>query len=86
VLAVFLNDPLERQLPPPGRYRLVSNEDELAIDTYAKAARDDYQHSFEQRAEELETFCQRYGIHLMPMSTEDDPVTALQTALGRRSH
>ena len=86
VLAIFLNDPLERKLPPPGRYRLVSNEDELAIDTYAKAARKDYRNAFEERAEELEVFCQRYGIHLMPLSTEDDPVTALQTALGRRSH
>lgn len=86
VLAVFLNDPLERKLPPPGRYRLVSNEDELAIDTYAKAARKDYRNAFEERAGELEVFCQRYGIHLMPLSTEDDPVTALQTALGRRSH
>ena len=42
--------------------------------------------AFAQRLEELEKFCQRYGIHLMPMSTEDDPVTALQTALGRRTH
>jgi len=86
VLAIFLNDPLERQLPPPGRYRLVSNEDELAIDTYAKAARRDYRNAFEQRAEQLEAFCHRYGVHLMRLSTEDDPVTALQTALGRRSH
>ena len=86
VLAVFLNDPLERQLPPPGRYRLVSNEDELAIDTSAKAARRDYREAFELRSQELEAFCHRYGVHLMPLSTEDDPVTALQTALGRRSH
>ena len=86
VLAVFLNDPLERQLPPPGRYRLVSNEDELEIDTSAKAARKDYREAFELRSQELEAFCHRYGVHLMPLSTEDDPVTALQTALGRRSH
>ncbi len=86
VLAVFLNDPLERELPPPGRYRLVSNEDELAIDTSAKAARKDYREAFELRSQELEAFCHRYGVHLMPLSTEDDPVTALQTALGRRSH
>jgi uncharacterized protein (DUF58 family) len=86
VLAVVLIDPLERKLPPPGRYRLVSNEDELAIDTYAKAARNDYRDAFARRAEDLEAFCQRYGVHLMPLSTEDDPVTALQTALGRRSH
>ena len=86
VLAVFLNDPLERQLPPPGRYRLVSPDDELAIDTYAAPARRDYEHAFEERLEELEKFCQRYGVHLMPMSSDDDPVSTLQTALGRRTH
>ena len=86
VLAVFLSDPLERELPPPGRYRLVSPHDELAIDTYAAPARRDYEHAYEERLEELETFCHRYGLHLMPMSTDDDPVSALQTALGRRTH
>ena len=86
VLAVFLNDPIERELPPPGRYRLVSPDDELAIDTYAAPARNDYEQAFEDRLQELETFCQRYGVHLMPMSTDDDPVSTLQTALGRRTH
>jgi len=85
VLAVFMNDPLERRLPPPGRYRLVSADDEMAIDTFAAAARRDYEQAFEQRAETLETFCQRYGVHLMPMSTDDDPVSSLQTALGKRT-
>ena len=86
VLAVFLNDPLERELPPPGRYRIVSQDDELAIDTYANAARRDYREAFAERAHDLEQFCQRYGVHLMPLSTDDDPVSALQTALGRRTH
>ena len=86
VLAVFLNDPIERQLPPPGRYRLVSPEDELAIDTYAAPARHDYEQAFDDRLQELENFCQRYGIHLMPMSTDDDPASTLQAALGRRTH
>ena len=86
VLAVFLNDPLERKLPPPGRYRVVSPDDELAIDTYAAPARRDYEHAFGERLQALEKFCQRYGVHLMPMSTDDDPVSTLQTALGRRTH
>ncbi len=86
VLAVVLSDPLERELPPPGRYRLVMDEEELAIDTYAQAARRDYRDAFESRAHDLEQFCQRYGIHLMRLSTDDDPVSALQTALGRRTH
>ncbi len=86
VLAVFLNDPLERTLPPPGRYRLVADEDEMAIDTYAAPARRDYEHAYTERLQELERFCQTYHIHLMPMSTDDDPVSTLQTALGRRTH
>ncbi len=85
VLAVFINDPLERKLPPPGRYRLVSGDAELAIDTVAGAARLDYESAFEARSQELAAFCQRYGVHLMQLSTEDDPVAALQTALGRRT-
>ncbi|MEJ2297641.1 MAG: DUF58 domain-containing protein [Woeseiaceae bacterium] len=86
VLAVFLNDPIERELPPPGRYRLVSDDDELAIDTRAGAARRDYEQAFAERLQVLERFCQTYHVHLMPMSTDDDPVSTLQTALGRRTH
>jgi uncharacterized protein (DUF58 family) len=86
VLAVFLNDPIERELPPPGRYRLVAEEDELAIDTYAAPARRDYEQAFEDRLHALERFCHTYHVHLMPMATNDDPVSTLQTALGRRTH
>ena len=85
VLAVFMNDPLERKLPPPGRYRIVSPDNELSIDTFATAARRDYENEFAERSEVLEKFCHRYGVHLLPMSTDDDPVSSLQTALGRRS-
>ena len=85
VLAVFVSDPLEHELPPPGRYRLVSNDVELAIDTYARTARRDYEHAFEERQHSLEKFCQRYGIHLLSISTEEDPVVSMQTALGKRA-
>lgn len=84
VLAVFLSDPLERRLPPPGRYRLVSHDEEMAIDTYARGARSDYRHAFQERLHEFDVFCHRYGIHLLPLSTEDDPVRHLQQALGKR--
>lgn len=86
VLAVLVSDPLERRLPPPGRYRLVSRDDEMLIDTFARNARADYRHEFEARREKLDAFCGRYGIHLMSLSTEEDPVETMQRALGRRSH
>ena len=86
VLAIVVSDPVERRLPPPGRYRLVSREDEMMIDTFARSARSDYRHEYEERQERLGRFCQRYGIHLMGLSTEDDPVERMQEALGRRTH
>lgn len=86
MLAVYLNDPLERDLPPPGRYRLVTGGEELAIDTYSDAARRDYVQAYRDRLDAFGSFCLRYGIHLLPLGTDEDPVAALQTALGRRTH
>lgn len=86
VLAIFVSDPLERRLPPPGRYRLVSHDDEMMIDTFAKNARADYRHEFEARREQMDRFAKRYGIHLLDLSTEEDTVLAMQRALGHRSH
>jgi uncharacterized protein (DUF58 family) len=85
VLAVVVSDPLERELPPPGRYRIVSDDAEASIDTYGRAAREDYESAFADRINDLDVFFHRYGIHMLPMSTEDDPVHCLQQALGRRS-
>jgi len=85
VLAVVVSDPLERELPPPGRYRLVSNENETSIDTYASTAREDYQREYSQQREQQDLFFHRYGIHVLALSTDDDPVQCLQKALGRRS-
>lgn len=85
VLAIVLSDPLERELPPPGRYRLVSHELEMGIDTYSRAVRQDYKTAFDARNEELGNYFHRYGIHMLPLSTDDDPVRCLQQALGRRS-
>ncbi len=86
VLAVCISDPIEKMLPPAGRYRIVSDESELAIDTGNAITRRDYEKNYQQRADALEAFCQRYGVHLMPLSTDDDPVSALQVALGKRTH
>lgn len=86
LLAVYLNDPFERELPPPGRYRLVTGEGELAIDTFSATARRDYVQAYRHRFETFAAFCLRYGIHLLHLGTDQDPVAALQTALGRRTH
>ncbi len=86
VLALFVSDPLEIKLPPPGRYRLVNEKHELDIDTYSLSARKDYEHEFQSRYDMMIKFCQRYNIYFMPLSTTDDPVALLQKNLGKRRH
>jgi uncharacterized protein (DUF58 family) len=86
MLAVQLYDPFERELPPPGRYRVVAKDEELALDTAVAAARRDYTAAYDRRSRDFDDFCQRYGIHVMRMATTDDPVSSLQAALGRRTH
>lgn len=85
VMTVFISDPFERQLPPPGRYRLVSGDMDMAIDTFPRNARSDYRQNFQERQDSLESFCLRYGLHFMSMSTEQDPVRCMQQALGKRA-
>lgn len=84
VLAISCSDPLEQDLPPPGRYRLVANDDSVEIDTSGAKSRLAYHEEFELRHRQLEDFCRRYYIHLLPLSTEEDPVSRLQQVLGRR--
>ena len=85
VFAIFISDPMEKILPPPGNYRLVAPNQEIEIDTSSKTTRLDYENAFVNRENNLNIFCSRYGVHLMPMSTNDNPVTALQIAFGKRS-
>ena len=84
LMLIFIADPIEQTLPPPGRYRLVGDNEELDIDTGIKAARADYSKNFENRSKLLSNFCGRYGIKLLEMQTNDDVVKKLQALLGRK--
>ncbi len=84
VLVVFSSDPLEHELPPAGRYRIVTDEASLEIDTHLKKVRQQYVSAFDDKQAALAKFCQRYSIHLLPLATNEDPVARLQQALGRR--
>lgn len=84
VLAVCCSDPLEEELPPPGRYRIVADDDSVEIDTAGARLRHAYHDEFADRQKQLQDFCRRYNIHLLPLSTAEDPVSRLQQVLGRR--
>ncbi len=70
---VHFFDPVEKDLPPPGRYRVNLGTRTIAIDTDPLLIRQGYQKQFEQRQKKLCDIARSAGIHFLECSTVDDP-------------
>jgi len=82
LLLVDIHDPLEAELPPPGRYRLSDGRRFLGLETADEGLRQRYRDHFEALQAELQQLCRRNGITRLPLSSADDPLTTLQRSLG----
>lgn len=82
LVAVFLYDVLERELPPAGRYRIQIAEDAMTVDTSHDRTRDSYRESFSQRYRRMRALASRLGIFLLDCATTDDPRLLLATRFG----
>ena len=80
LLLMHVYDPLESELPPPGRYRIHDGSRALPIETGNAAARARYAGQFEQRRERLMQLQKLAGVAVVECRTDEDP----QTALGSR--
>ena len=70
---VHFFDPVEKDLPPPGRYRIKLGGRTMAIDTGPETTRRGYRKQFEQRQKKLKDIVRSVGIHFLECSTSDDP-------------
>jgi len=84
VVLLFTHDPLEQALPPSGYYRLTDGENELAFDSANNSSRQQYQQRFENHYAELEQLCNQLQLFLIDISTADDMLESLKSALGLR--
>jgi uncharacterized protein (DUF58 family) len=84
LVLISIHDPLESELPPPGRYRVSDGARFITVDSTLDAVRQQYHQRYQWRQAELQQFCRRHGLYLLPMSTADDPLTVLQRGLGGR--
>ncbi len=82
LLAVFIFDALERELPPPGRYNVSDGHDIFAIDTRGAKQRRHYRQQFDQRRQSIDTLFRKHGVKLFDMATDDDVVAVLRRVLG----
>lgn len=82
LVLIPIHDPLEAELPPPGRYRVSDGAASVTIDSTLDAVRQHYHQRYQWRQAELQQFCRRHAIHLIAMSTADEPLAALQRGLA----
>ncbi len=77
-------DPVEAELPPPGRYPIRQGSRTFAIETGAVATRQSYRQRFEAHCDRLRAIARPSGMVLIDSSTTDDPRSVLATRFMRR--
>lgn len=83
VVAIHLSDPLEQQLPPPGRYPISDGQQRHWLNSLAAKKRQQYQQAFEQRLNSLKRQLLSLQIPLIQLSTANpNPLPLLRTGLG----
>lgn len=82
VVLLFINDPLEAQLPPAGFYRLSDGNNEIGLNTRNTKVRDDYQSRFQQHEKYLRDLSNKLGMYFLNISTHKPLVSHLQKGLG----
>jgi len=82
LVMVSVQDPLDKDLPPAGRYRFSDGQRFLTMDTEPQAVRKHYQQRYQSHQSELQGLCRRHGIYQISMDTVDDPLTILRQGLG----
>ncbi len=84
LMLVDIHDPLEKELPPPGQYRLGDGANFMTLYTSDNRLRENYRARFNQQQETLQQLCRRYKMTLLPLATNDNPLRALQQGLEVR--
>jgi len=77
VFLMHFFDPLERNLPPAGRYRIHMGSQSIAIETGEAGARERYRNRFSEKQAALENMAHLPGVQLLECSTTTDPRSVL---------
>ena len=84
VQLIHVFDPIEMELPPPGRYRIDTGKRVHTIDTSDMAFREIYRKAFDERRERLAGLARLPGVRLLDCVTSDDPTSLLSRYFARR--
>jgi uncharacterized protein (DUF58 family) len=83
VFLVHVFDPVEAELPPPGRYRIQLGSRSFTIETADARNRERHRERFAARHERLRTLAASPGVALIECATADDPHEVLSKRFAR---
>ncbi len=78
----YIYDPIEACLPPPGRYHMVSGNQNWVIDTTDREFTRAYQEHHKSLLNKLQEMCRRNRSSFVVCATNDAPQKIMQRALG----
>lgn len=84
VTALFIFDPLEKELPAPALYTVTDGTARFVLDSGAAAVRDRHRQTFSARRDNLQKLMNALAIPLIDISTSEPPLQAFG-ARGKRS-
>jgi len=82
VVCVMIQDPMEAELPLPGLYNISNGQQRSQVDLGDKTLRTQYQQAYQQHIDDLQSQLDQLKIPLLKISTEQEPLQALQRGLG----
>jgi hypothetical protein len=83
VSALFIFDPLERELPPPALYTVTDGQQRMALDSGENTLRLRHRAAFEERLQTLQQLFTSMAIPLLEASTEQAPLTLFRQSAAR---
>jgi uncharacterized protein (DUF58 family) len=84
VFLIHIYDPVEAELPPPGRYRIIIGGRSVSMDTSDAGLRARYRAQFEARRSRLGALARLPGLHVIDCATSEDPRAVLARRFGGR--
>jgi len=84
MVAIGVYDPLEAELPPPGRYGVSDGIDRLLLDTHSARLRGNYRDAFQRQRHQLKQHFNRHGIAFLDIATDAAVLPELQQFWGVR--
>lgn len=77
VTALFIFDPLERELPPPALYAVTDGNARVTLDSGDKRLRQRHRAAFEQHLQHTRQLLQTLAIPLLEISTDEPPLQSV---------